>query len=199
MLDWLALTSPTIISIVGVWMSMEAPSLETKRKKYIWRAALILFGIFTSVITFFQQNNSHRDTDETKQLLWSIADAVGVKRGTSPAEITKQILGRLENTEKKVEVLSNPPRDDEAMYQDGREIARIGAVSRPQSPSRITFEFVTSGKPIDFSKPIELRDERLNCHSWSGGPTQTSGRGSKLILLTYTDVWCEVIEHLGEK
>jgi hypothetical protein len=54
-LDWAAVVLPTFLAIVGVFVSIEAPRLDTRRSRWIWRSSLIVFGIVVSVVTYAQQ------------------------------------------------------------------------------------------------------------------------------------------------
>jgi len=55
LLDWAAVALPALVAIVGVWVSIESPQLETRAQKNSWRAGLILFGILVSVVAYAQQ------------------------------------------------------------------------------------------------------------------------------------------------
>ena len=68
-LDWAAVVLPTVLAIVGVFVSLETPQLETKRERVIWRLGLVAFGIVVSTVTWFQQSHARRDAAEVKGLL----------------------------------------------------------------------------------------------------------------------------------
>ena len=58
-LDWSIVFLPTVLSVVGVFVSIKAPHSKHHRA---WRIALVLVGIVVSVATFWQQarsRNSH--------------------------------------------------------------------------------------------------------------------------------------------
>jgi hypothetical protein len=67
-LDWAAVVLPTFLAIVGVFVSVESPRLETQKSKNLWRGGLIVFGVLVSVITWGQQKIA-RETARQESLL----------------------------------------------------------------------------------------------------------------------------------
>jgi hypothetical protein len=64
-LDLAAVILPTLLSVVGVLVSIETPRLESKKAVWGWRIGLVAFGLIVSVVTFEQQKLT-RDAAEAR-------------------------------------------------------------------------------------------------------------------------------------
>jgi hypothetical protein len=183
-LDWAAVVLPTILALVGVFVSVETPEFQTQRQKLFWRGGLVAFGVFVSVVTAFQQKNARHDSDAVKELLSTIADAVKVDRNLPASTLTNEVLRRLEK-------LENPPRQNDFLYQDGQPIARVAGINIDQTTATVSFQVVTAERMIDFSKQIELQRLRILCSS-PKGPQSVMSFGAAQSF-TYADVTCKAV------
>jgi hypothetical protein len=64
LLDWAAFVLPTLLAIVGVWISIESPRLKSRAHRNAWRVGLITFGIIVSLVTFAQQKVARNETQK---------------------------------------------------------------------------------------------------------------------------------------
>lgn len=193
-LDWAAVALPTFLAILGVFVSVETPRLQSSRERLFWRGGLIVFGLIVSIVTAWQQHNSRQDATEIKDLLGGIADSMKVDRNKSPASQAEEIKKRLEGMEAQVAAISNPPRALDILYQEGKSIARVVGIQLASDQKSVSFQGVTSDHEINFGKQIELQNVRLQCAS-KAGPTSVLTFGASQSF-TYTDVACSLTANL---
>jgi hypothetical protein len=61
LVPWLnfgAVALPIILSLLGVFVSVETPTIETRAVRWAWRLCLIGFGLLTSIVIYEQQDIS---------------------------------------------------------------------------------------------------------------------------------------------
>jgi hypothetical protein len=192
LLDWAAVVLPTIVSLVGVFVSLEIPRLESARKRKFWRFGLVAFGVLVSIITAWQQHNTREDSVAIKKLLGSIAETLKIDPNTPAPVLTAEIRSRLAKAETKIEELSNPPRLDDGLYQENHLIARVLGSRPNETNTSITFLLVTSEKLLDFTKEMEFQRARLLCSPKQREPDSTARWGA-VGTMTWRDVSCAVL------
>jgi hypothetical protein len=153
-LDFVVVLLPTIISAVGVYVSMKAP--EAKHRKH-WIAGLLLFGIMLSALTYWQQDRSRqRDESARKQLEKTLQDTQQALQDTrfdnakSISFLSGQVsaLGGL---------IANPPRS-----KDLQGIAAaITHASRSAGPQYVSNQQLRDAA-MDLAR--RLRDFQLQIH-----------------------------------
>ena len=81
LLDWAALALPIVLSVVGVFVTVETPKLESQTSKNLWRGGLVIFGIMASVVVWFQQKAARNDMAELKAKMPQAADIANELKG----------------------------------------------------------------------------------------------------------------------
>jgi hypothetical protein len=57
-LNFAAVALPTVLSLIGVFVSVETPTIDTRAIRWAWRVGLIGFGLLTSIVIYEQQDIS---------------------------------------------------------------------------------------------------------------------------------------------
>jgi hypothetical protein len=118
-----------------------------------------------------------------------IANSADVSLNQSADQIAGAVIARIQPLQKQVETLSKRPDDE--LYQDGLPLARVAGVAVNDSKTAASFQAVTAGHQIDFSKELELQGARLSCAS-AQGPSSVMTFGASQSY-TYLDVICKVL------
>jgi hypothetical protein len=189
-LDWAAVVLPTLLAIVGVFVSVETPQFETNRARWIVRGGLIAFGVFVSVITAIQQKYAREETTQIKSLLGTIADAVKIGPRGSAQELATEIIRKIQPLQEQVDRLSR--RESDTLYLDGLPAGRVAGMTLDDTKTVATFEVVTTARPFDFSKTYEFQNQKTLCSSPQQQPTAIATMGANQSF-TYTNVTCKAI------
>jgi hypothetical protein len=67
-LDLAAFVLPFILGLVGVWVSIETPIVETYKQRVAWRAGLVIFGALVSFIAWEQQRIAREHANEQVEI-----------------------------------------------------------------------------------------------------------------------------------
>jgi hypothetical protein len=59
-LDWLVVVLPTIVSLLGVLVTIEPVDSANRNTRRIWRIVLIAFGLIVSTLTYVQQDRQRK-------------------------------------------------------------------------------------------------------------------------------------------
>jgi hypothetical protein len=136
-----------------------------RRQFFIW-IAIIAFVYANFRAYDDQRNMAIIKTAETNRVLGE-RDAVQHEndrlRQGAPSQVAEiQTLQKeLAETKNQLSVLQNPPRNDNAIYQQGRQ---IGTVLNPvvnNERKLVTFSTLTASKGLDNTTPIEFRNMML--------------------------------------
>ena len=133
---------------------------------------LMLVGYGFACILFFlgwwqsakqEESSSHRDTDfsQVQTAINKIAGSANVSLNQSATEIASAVISKLEPLQKQVERLSR--RADDALYQDGIQVGRVGGISLDESKTVASLGLVTADRDLDFNKDFELQNARMRC------------------------------------
>jgi hypothetical protein len=156
---------------------------------------LMISGYVTAVILFsigwLQAARQEEAAADTQSLLNKIANSADVSLNQSANEIAEAVIKKLEPLERQVDKLSNPPRENDTLYQDNKSIGRVAGISLDDAKTIASFQAVTSERQLDFSKDMELQGARLSCSS-TRGPASIMSFGAAQTF-TYVDVICKVL------
>ena len=57
-LNTAAIVLPILLSVFGVWVSVETPRLTSRKNRILWRSLLLMFGVLTTIAVIWQQNRA---------------------------------------------------------------------------------------------------------------------------------------------
>ncbi|MBI3664693.1 MAG: hypothetical protein HY236_00450 [Acidobacteria bacterium] len=156
-LDWAVVFLPTVLSAVGVLVSLKAP--QSKHHRAL-RASLVLFGLAVSGVTFWQQSRVRSTHAQEVGGLNQKLSAVLRKTGDLEGE-AKQLRAEQQNARQEQQVESarrqQAERDLAMMVQNSSKSTRAGvAEDIRKSPIKVE----VSGQPVqDTSERRRIRED----------------------------------------
>jgi hypothetical protein len=107
-LDWAVVGLPTIVSALGVWISMKPP--DSKRHS-VWRYGLIAFGVVVSVLTFWQQNRTRVSQIAAQRQLQNTLDQARTELQSARMDSAKSSAFLSGQISVLTNLTANPPRN----------------------------------------------------------------------------------------
>lgn len=137
-----------------------------------------------------EEDSSRRDAEFSsfREAINKIAGSADVSLNQSANEIAKAVIAKLEPLRKEVEKLANPPRQADMLYQDNRPIARVAGVR--QNGTSVLFMVVSADHEIDFSKEMEIQQDRIMCDKRDSNGSMGFGAS---VTINYPMVACHIL------
>jgi hypothetical protein len=111
--------------------------------------------------------------------------------GATPEDAERKIASlakKLDDAEKQINILKDPPRDPDILYQNGHAIAQTPPPQFNRAKSTISFDIITSSSEVNWLIPIRYRAWTLEC----AGRETTSMSFGMMRQINYQNVICNI-------
>jgi hypothetical protein len=160
-LDWSVVFLPTVVSVVGVWISVRPPESSQQLQ---WRWALIGFGILVSILTFWQQNRTRESQLRTQTRLQETLDKTRLELQDSRTDAGKDrafLSGQLTIL---AQLTANPPRNPD--FSNMAEALKLIA-DKPSEREQTNLELLREAQDLgrrlrEFQQRIDSEKNRRN-------------------------------------